>query len=247
MIASLPMYDRPETAAANDRLWQAVRSHLGYGPEHLTRGGDVWDHWQSADLVLSQTCGYPYRARLHGRVTLVGSPVLDLPDCSPGHYHSVLVARRDDPRATPQDYSTARFAYNEALSQSGWAAPQNWAAARGFAFSNPIRTGAHRASALAVAEGRADIAALDALSWHIMRQHDAFAKDLRVLGHTDPTPALPYITALGRDAAALREAMHRAIAGLCAADRATLGLTGIILVPAEDYLATPNPAPPPPN
>ena len=25
MIAALPMYDRPETAAANDRLWQAMR------------------------------------------------------------------------------------------------------------------------------------------------------------------------------------------------------------------------------
>ncbi|SEM17061.1 ABC transporter, phosphonate, substrate-binding protein [Roseovarius azorensis] len=247
MIASLPMYDRPETATANDRLWQAVRSHLGYGPEHLTRGGDVWDHWQSADLVLSQTCGYPYRARLHGRVTLVGSPVLDLPECPPGHYHSVLVVRRDDPRTAPQDYATARFAYNEALSQSGWAAPQNWAAARGFAFSNPVQTGAHRASALAVSEGRADIASLDALSWKIMRQHDAFTDDLRVLGLTDPTPALPYITAQGRDPAVLRLALQAAIAGLCAADRTTLGLTGIILVPAEDYLVTPNPAPPPPN
>jgi hypothetical protein len=26
VIASLPMYDRPETRAANDRLWQLIRS-----------------------------------------------------------------------------------------------------------------------------------------------------------------------------------------------------------------------------
>ncbi len=247
MIASLPMYDRPETATANDRLWQAVRDHLGFGPERLKRDGDLWDHWHDRELLLSQTCGYPYRTRLHGRVTLVASPVLDLPDCPPGYYYSVLVARADDPRAVPQDYANARFAYNEALSQSGWAAPQTWAAARGFAFSDPLRTGAHRASALAVAEGRADIAALDALSWRIMQQHDAFVANLRVLDHTDPTPALPYITALDRDPATLRQALQTAIAGLCPKDRTTLGLTGLVGIPAQDYLTTPNPAPPPPN
>jgi ABC-type phosphate/phosphonate transport system substrate-binding protein len=245
MIASLPMYDRPETAAANDALWQGIRAALGQGPDKLTRDGDLWDHWLSPDLLLSQTCGYPYRARLHGQVTLVGSPVLDLPDCPPGHYYSVFVARADDPRAEPQEFATARLAYNDALSQSGWAAPQNWAAARGFAFTNPIRSGAHRASALAVAEGHADIAALDALSWHLMQAYDPFTAGLRVLTHTDPTPALPFITALGRDADALRAALESAILALPADLRATLGLKGVTFIPAAVYLAVPNPAPPP--
>ncbi|MFU8777068.1 MAG: phosphate/phosphite/phosphonate ABC transporter substrate-binding protein [Roseovarius sp.] len=245
MIASLPMYDRPETAAANDALWQGIRAVLGEGPETLTRDGDLWDHWLSPDLLLSQTCGYPYRARLHGRVTLVGSPVLDLPDCPPGLYHSVFVARADDPRTDPQEFATARLAYNDALSQSGWAAPQNWAAAREFAFTNPVHTGAHRASAMAVADGRADIAALDALSWHLMQAHDPFATGLRVLAHTDPTPALPYVTALGRDADALRAALEVAILALPASTRASLGVKGITSIPAAEYLALPDPAPPP--
>jgi ABC-type phosphate/phosphonate transport system substrate-binding protein len=245
MIASLPMYDRPETAVANDTLWQGIRDALGTGPERLTRDGDLWDHWLSPDLLLSQTCGYPYRARLHGRVTLVGSPVLDLPGCPPGFYYSVFVARADDPRTDPQEFATARLAYNDALSQSGWAAPQNWAAARGFAFTNPIHTGAHRTSALAVAEGRTDIAALDVLSWHLMQAHDPFTAGLRVLAHTDPTPALPYITALGRDADTMRAAVAHAIHALPSDTRATLGLKGITFITATDYLALPNPAPPP--
>lgn len=247
MIASLPMYDRPETAAANDRLWTGVRAYLGHGPDQLTRDGDLWTQWQSPDLLLSQTCGYPYRARLHGQVTLVGTPVLDLPDCPPGQYYSVFVTRADDSRDNPQDYADARFAYNEALSQSGWAAPQTWAARHGFAFTKPVHTGAHRASARAVAEGRADLASLDALSWQIMRRHDPFTADLRVLARTDPTPALPYITARNRDPQMLYDALSRAIADLDAGDRACLGLTGLILLPAQDYLATPNPAPPPSN
>jgi hypothetical protein len=192
MIASLPMYDRPETVAANDRLWQAVRTHLGYGPDHLTRGGDAWDHWQSPDLIVSQTCGYPYRARLHGKVTLVGTPVLDLPDCPPGQYYSVFVAR-------------------------------------------------------AVAENRADIAALDALSWKMMQRHDPFAATLRVLARTKPSPTLPYICALGRDPAPIFEALQSAISGLSQDDRATLGITGLTRITAEAYLAQPNPPPPRPN
>ncbi|MGR3698085.1 MAG: phosphate/phosphite/phosphonate ABC transporter substrate-binding protein [Roseovarius sp.] len=245
MIASLPMYDRPETAAANDALWQGIRDALGTGPEHLTREGDLWNHWQSPDLLLSQTCGYPYRARLHGQVTLVGSPVLDLPDCPPGYYYSVFVVRADDPRTDPQEFATARLAYNDALSQSGWAAPQNWATARGFAFTTPIHTGTHRASALTVAEGGADIAALDALTWKLMQAHDPFTTGLRVLARTNPTPTLPYITALGRDADAMRAAVAHAIEALPSDTRATLGLKGVTFIAATDYLAQPNPAPPP--
>lgn len=40
MIAGFPMYDRPETAAAHDRLWSAIRARLGYGPARLTRAYD---------------------------------------------------------------------------------------------------------------------------------------------------------------------------------------------------------------
>ena len=64
MIASLGMYDRTETAAANDRLWAGIRDGLRArgiaAPEALTRGdGAYWPAWQAPDLVLSQTCGFP--------------------------------------------------------------------------------------------------------------------------------------------------------------------------------------------
>jgi len=244
MIASLPMYDRPETAAANDRLWQGVRARLGEGPEHLVREGDPWEHWQSPDLLLSQTCGLPFRSRLHDKVNLVGTPVCDLPDCPPGHYYSVFVARRDDPRADPRDFAGAVLAYNEALSQSGWAAPQAWAAERGVAFARVLRTGAHANSARAVAEGRADIAALDALSWRFMTRTDRFAQDLRVIGRTGSTPALPWITAATRDPAPIRAALAAALAGLPVEDRDTLGISGLVEIAPEAYLAQPLPAPP---
>lgn len=245
MIASLPMYDLPAMQGANDRYWQAIRMHLGEGPAHLTRKGDLWDHWLSPDLILSQTCGYPFRARLHGRVTLVGTPDYGLPDCPPGHYNSVLIARSDDTRSDLRDFATARFAFNEALSQSGWAAPQTYAAARGFAFTNIVQTGGHRASALAVAEGRAEIAAIDALTWALLKRDEAFAAALKELERTDPTPVLPYITALGRDGPAHFAAIKAAIADLTLEDRALLHLKGLVRIGAKAYLAVPTPAGPP--
>ncbi|MBE0452333.1 MAG: PhnD/SsuA/transferrin family substrate-binding protein [Roseovarius sp.] len=244
MIASLPMYDRPETAAANDRLWQGVRARLGQGPAQLARGGDPWAHWQSPDLILSQTCGLPYRARLHDRLSLVATPVYDLPDCPEGFYYSVFVVRAGDLRAAPHDFAGAALACNEPLSQSGWAAPQAHAAAQGFAFGRILMTGAHRLSGQAVAEGRADIAAIDALTWALMQRHDAIARDLRVIGRTAPGPGLPYVTARHRDPEPIRAALAGALAALSAADRATLGLRGIVYLSPETYRALPIPHPP---
>ena len=128
MIASLGMYDFGPVMAVNDRLWALIRDRLRAdgidAPDALTRGeGAYWQAWQSPDLLLSQTCGYPFRARLQGKVTYVGTPDFGVDGCAPGYYRSVLVARADDPRSTIADFDGARFAYNEALSQSGWAAP----------------------------------------------------------------------------------------------------------------------------
>ena len=245
MIASLPMYDRPETAGAHDRYWhhikQALADHGIDAPDRLTRDADVWDVWRARDLVLAQTCGLPYRARLHGAVDLVGTPDYGLPDAPAGYYHSEIVIRADDPRDRLDAFGAATLAYNEALSQSGWAA----IAATGARFGTVLQTGAHRASASAVAEGRADIAALDAVTWRdLARYEPALSARLRVLDRTAPTPGLPYITALGRDAQTHADAVAAAIVALAPADMDTLHLSGLTQISAADYLAQPLPPPP---
>ena len=188
MIASLGMYDFGPAQAANDRLWALVRDGLRTrgiaAPETLTRGEHAyWDAWQSPHLLLSQTCGYPFRARLHDRVTYVGTPDYGVDGGPPGYYRSVFVARADDPRETLADFDGARFAYNEALSQSGWAAPQTHAAKLGIHLPPALQSGGHRLSALAVAEGRADIAALDAVTHAMLQEVEPKVAGLRALGH----------------------------------------------------------------
>ena len=242
MIASLGMYDMPHLKNVHDRLWCAIRSELGFGPKALTRGGDPWQEWQSSDLLLGQTCGLPYRARLHDQVALVGTPDYDLPDCPAGYYFSFLVRRHDDPRDLGELSKLGTLAFNDPLSQSGWAAPLTHMARRKLRPTRTLQTHTHVASIDAVLNKQADYAAIDAVTLLLWGANDmdsvAF---LDAFERTEPTPALPYITARGRDPIPIKAALIRAIASLSHEDRYDLRLKGLIQIPKADYLALPIP------
>jgi ABC-type phosphate/phosphonate transport system substrate-binding protein len=245
MIAALPMYDWDEVRPAMDRFWSAIRDRLrGAGlaaPDRLSRGADLWQEWQSPDLLLGQTCGLPYRTRLHGRVGLVGTLDYGLPDAPAGYYFSQIVVRAGEP-GDWTDFIGRRLAINSTDSQSGWAALHNHAARIGQRFGTAVLTGSHRESARAVSEGRADIASIDAVTWRLVTAHDpGVAASLRVAARTEPTPGLPLITARGHDSALIGRAVADGIADLAPGDRAELGLCGLVLIPAERYLAVPTP------
>jgi len=248
MIASLGMYDRTETAPALDRFWAAIRDGLrargGHAPEALTRGDAAcWPAWQSPDLFFSQTCGLPFRSGLLQHVSIVGTPDSGVEGCGPGYYRSDFIARADDQRQTPGDFTGAAFAFNEGLSQSGWAAAVAWFVARGLDLRPCVESGSHRQSALSVLNGLADFAAIDAVTWSLLCKHEDWTQRLRVVGHTDPTPSLPYITARG-DPDALFDAVTAAIKRIGPQDRATLRLKGLVRIPASTYLEQTIPAPP---
>ncbi len=245
MIASLMMYVRPETKGAHDRYWALIREELSkFGidsPETLSQDAPAYDVWQSPDLVLSQTCGMPYRLHLQGKVALVGTPDYGMAMCSAGHYRSPFVVRSDDPRQTLSAFKDATFAFNQPHSQSGYAAPYAHAKGQGIWFEHLLQTGSHNSSAAAVAEGRADIAALDGMTWRLITEYDAFAKDLRVLEWTDPTPGLPLITSLDHDPDHMFTAVQTAITRLDPTDKTTLHLKSLVKISQADYLAVPNP------
>ncbi|MEM6483338.1 MAG: PhnD/SsuA/transferrin family substrate-binding protein, partial [Pseudomonadota bacterium] len=217
------------------------RARLHNAPDALSYPESLWDLWQSPDLYLSQTCALPFRAQLHERVTLVGTPDYGLEGCQPGYYNSVIVVRRDDPRRRFVDYRNAILAFNEPLSQSGWGALWDHAKAHGFAFTDLLQTGAHVSSARAVVAGDADLAALDAQSWRLMQRYDAWAKGLRVIEWTKPTPGLPLITARANEAPRIADAVNEAILALATGDRDTLGVKALIKIPCDAYMALPLP------
>ncbi len=240
----LPMYDRPEIRGATDRFWGLIRDALrargiAAPPALLRSADDLMQVWLSPDLVLAQTCGLPYRARLKDAVTLVGTPDYALPGCPLGHYRSVIVARG----ALPRDWRGLRLAINDAGSQSGWAAlvaewPDNIPA-------RVTVTGSHAASLAAVAAGAADLAALDVQSWRQLQRYAPAAAEVMVIAETEPTPGLPFITRAGQDPTPVFAALQAAIATLAADDRAALDLAGLVMIPASAYLALPLPPAPP--
>lgn len=245
MIANLMMYQRSQLVDAHNRYWQLIRQNLKLAgmdsPETLSQDAEEFFVWNNPDLVLSQTCGMPYRTWLHDKVELVGTPDYGLEDCPPGYYRSALVVRSDDPRTTLEEFRKATFAYNQTFSQSGYAAPYWHLQSHGFWFENRLQTEQHLNSARAVAGGRADIASLDAMSWKLMEKHDDFAKGLRVLEWTTPTPGLPLITAQGNDPEAIHNAVKAAIGELTPVNRELLSLRDIIRIPKDKYTSIPNP------
>ncbi|MEO0484630.1 MAG: PhnD/SsuA/transferrin family substrate-binding protein [Pseudomonadota bacterium] len=230
MRASLPMYDPPHLRAVNDAFWTAIRAALPFeAPQTLTRSDDIWALWTDAALLLSQTCSLPYRARLRGRVHLVGTPDYGLPGCPPGHYNSTIVTRADT-----QDIAGARLAFNDGLSQSGWGNAQGLGAVAA------LETGSHAASLQAVVRGDADVAVIDSHTLRIL----GLPPELRARGLTQHTPATPYITSRAEWVAPLRAALAAALDTLVPAERAALGIRQIVDIPDAEYGALPSVAAP---
>ncbi|WP_294227101.1 PhnD/SsuA/transferrin family substrate-binding protein [uncultured Shimia sp.] len=244
MIAAFPMYDRPELATSWDLLWHYFGEAYGDAPAQLTRDLDVWDIWQSPDLLLAQTCGFPYRSRLKDKVALIGAPDHGIEEAPAGHYRSVIVANKRFEGAKLDTLQDATLAFNEPISQSGWAALWRHFEDKGLRIGPRRQSGAHRESARMVARGDADFAALDIISWKLMRRYDDFTSDLIVVDMTRPTPALPFISARDQDKGRVQNALQDGLQSLTFGQREELFLHGLVSLPQSAYEAVPNPPAP---
>ncbi len=237
MIAHLPMYDTAANKAAHDIFWDALRQHIPDLPDR-SNTNDLWHDWKSPDLLLSQTCGLPFRHSLHMTTHLIGTPDNRLENCPPGHYRSALVASKGiSLDLTSNDF---RLAVNDALSQSGWGAP--WA--EGITGKTRDITGSHLASVQAVLEGEADVAAVDALTWKFLRRDTSWANDLQVMTWTRPTPTLPFITNQANRVNELKKGIRAAIHDVGSKVRSHLNIFDLIEIPSETYLKYPVPPKP---
>ena len=247
-IASLPMYDWPEVRWAHDELWGAIAPRLNArgieAPETLDRTRPSEEVWLDPGLVLSQTCGWPFATRLKNQVQLVGTPDYAVDGCRGPLYSSVIIVRKSDASKKLAEFRGRRAALNGRDSLSGFIAFDAALRRGGSALSDldPVETGSHRASIRAVAEGRADIACIDAVCWALAQTFEAdAAAQLNVIARTPLRPALPLITARSRGAAerdALREAVAEALAmQQTKPARQALFLAGLSVLNEADYAA----------
>jgi ABC-type phosphate/phosphonate transport system substrate-binding protein len=246
-VASLGMYDFPWTAAANDALWAAVARRLRdagvEAPRNLSRGVDLHELWLDPKLIFGQTCGYPYVTELRGKTALVATPAYAFPGCEGASHCSFVVANRRRESGALADFAGARVAINMRDSNSGMnlfrATIAPFAQRRPF-FEKVIVTGSHQASLAAVNAGKVDIAAIDCVSFALLRRgRPELTESVNVVARTPSTPALPFIisAALAEPHLnAVRAALFATLADPALEDaRATLGLAGAEILADADY------------
>ena len=245
MRAMISMYDMPERRPAIEAWWAGLRRHwqaagLRDVPQttHMT-GGDLYELWQAPDLFIAQTCGFPLTHRLRDRVALVATPVYAVEGCAGGRYHSVIVARRDGDVRSLDDVAGKVAAINGHDSQSGWNALRHSLINKG-APARILETGGHRKSVAAVREGRADVAAIDCVTYAGLQQvAPQEVAPLQIIARSASAPALPYVTR--RDIAAsdlekLRAGLRAAMADPTLAEpRAVMQLAGLEMIPLQAY------------
>ena len=196
-IAALPMYNvSARLGLAYEALLATLAEETGQVVA-LASPSDLPLFWRRRDLLLSQTCGYPYMTRLRGEVTLVATPCHDFAGCSGSDYSSVIVVREGADVDALADAIGLVAAVNDLHSNSGMNVLRHAVAplARGGRFfSEVVVSGSHAASVRMVREGAADIAAVDCVTWGYLAQEDPkAAKGLKVLRYSVSSPGLPLI------------------------------------------------------
>jgi ABC-type phosphate/phosphonate transport system substrate-binding protein len=248
-VAALPMYN---VTPALGRDWRVLLDHVR---QHLrpwldARGDtltlvdpetSLQEFWLRDDLLLSQTCGYPLVQALDGRVQLVTTPVFSVDGCEGGNYHSVLVTRTASKVTSLAQCRGLRAAFNTTDSNSGMnllrSAVAPFAGGLPF-FASAIETGGHLVSLQALQDDRADVAAIDCVTFAFVLDHrPELTRGLVEIGMTRSAPGLPLIASKRVPAEGI-EALVSALADAVAHDRPLanrLKLDGFARRPIEDY------------
>jgi ABC-type phosphate/phosphonate transport system substrate-binding protein len=241
-IAALPMYNVTPALALEWRGWIGDVLHRTRPACRIVEPDEeLHGFWRRPNLLISQTCGYPLMHGLQEQVQLIATPRFNAPGCEGAHYSSVLVTRADTQFDTLAACRGARAAYNQDDSNSGMNAFRHAVAPlsrAGMFFSALLRTGSHLGSLRAVADNRADVAAIDCVTFaFVCDELPELARQVRPIGMTAASPGLPLIasgTVPRPTIEALRAALNETLEAQ--PERAKrLRLQGFSVLPLADY------------
>ena len=179
MLASLPMYDLPEVRPALAAWWgeiarQLRRQGVADVPGALDQEQPAGAAWSSPTLLLSQCCGADLMGAFAGRLVALATPCYRAPGCSGPRYASLVVVRTGAAVERLADLRGKVAAINHPDSHSGSNALRALIAplARDGRFFGRVEvSGSHAASLAMVAEGAADVAAIDCVSHALLARH----------------------------------------------------------------------------
>jgi ABC-type phosphate/phosphonate transport system substrate-binding protein len=164
--------------------------------------------WLHPSLLFTQTCWGPMEQGLASHVRVVSQPDYSAFPGGRGEFYSSALMMRTDgqadvappddgaPRLPLETIRGKRLAYNSDDSMSGIIALTRDLEAAGEGldlFSELVETGGHRLSIVAVAEGQADVCAVDCRTLALARRFEPAVAKLRIVGWTGLRKGLPFI------------------------------------------------------
>jgi ABC-type phosphate/phosphonate transport system substrate-binding protein len=126
-------------------------------------------------------------------------------------------------------------------SQSGLAAAYTDAKKNDFWFKRRIISGSHKKSCEMVANGKADIACIDSITWRFIEKYTSLKNQIRIISKTDPTPGLPYISSIEANQSVIFNSIKIAIEKLNKNEKNILGIERIVWIAKSEYLKYENP------
>ncbi len=239
--AELWMYVAPQPIQQANQQWLTrIFERLGLH----RRNADPFDLrglWLAPELLVSQTCGYPLMTQLRGQVRVIGRPRYELPHSGGGEHCSLLLTRDDNPCTALAAFYNSRGVINGPDSNSGMNLLRERLAPLqrdGRFFASVGVSGAHRESLRWLREDRADLAAIDSVTYdYLARFAPQEVAGLRVVTRSAPSPTLPYIGTLGlsdEQVVQIREAMNLALQELPDVVE-TLGVHEVLSATEDDY------------
>ncbi len=247
-VASLPMYDLPEVSAALDDLWDGLARHfrregLTDVPDKIVHQRPVRDLWDDPNLWLSQCCGYDLVSLYGSRLQPLATPHFAAPECKGADYASVIIVTDGCKATDVLDMRGAVCVINGPQPHSGMNALRGLVApvsSAGRFFSKVKESGSHIASLGMLRRGEADVAAIDCVTYALLRRYRPQAlSGTHKLGRTYRAPGIPYVTHWSKaddTVARVRNAIFQAFADpMLAGVRQALLLKDVEELPTKAY------------
>ena len=237
--AALPWYRFPETQPILDSIWKDVVSELRvagveHAPEFLDHTTAHRAFLSKPSLVLSQCCGPDLFQDDAVNMVPFAAPVISAYQVEPGYYFSHIVTGKSG--VTSQSGVTGesaehicpRVVINSRTSHSGCTAVKLWLDAHGIEEYTIYESGSHHNSVRELQAGRADIAAIDALSWRFLNTNG-----LEILDNSEPALAPPFIA--GCNSTIPIDLMRPMLDSAFNRHGKSLGITGLVPITKSDY------------
>ncbi len=196
---------------------------------------------RSPDLLLGHTCGYPFMTKLYRTHEPVCVAEFDVEGCDGIHYSSWIIARENHPGRSLNDFSGSTATFNDRDSNSGmnvFRYEVSRVANGAPFFRQTLVSGSHLASIDNLVQGHADIAAIDAVTWHFARRRNQPGiPGTRIIGQTVSTPGLPFVQSKqsGLDPACLIRALNTCLDEIPGNIRSFLAIKRFSMIEAEAW------------